>query len=222
MKTSQKLQSVRKTLALTLIDLLVVIALIAILVSVLGLPHGGAKEKAKRVVCSSNLRQIGSGLQLWSGDHRDEWPWQISTNNNGTLESIETGGASQHFQVLSNYLPTLRTFLCMSDPVKTSATNYSTFTDANVSYFISLTSVTNTSSQALILSGDRHLQFNGHPAKPGLFIIPSAGEIEWTHELHSKLANSPGGSLLFLDGHAGWKSKNFSLTNFGTGRLIIP
>lgn len=48
-----------KTKGFTLIELLVVIAIIAMLLAILMPSLSAVKERAKRVVCASNQRQIG-------------------------------------------------------------------------------------------------------------------------------------------------------------------
>lgn len=67
--------------AFTLIELLVVIAIIAILAAILFPVFAQAKEAAKQSACLSNLKQIGLGMMMYSGDTDGRYPcWVPQTN----------------------------------------------------------------------------------------------------------------------------------------------
>ena len=64
----------RKRTGFTLVELLVVLAIIAMLAALLLAAIGSANGKARRMVCLNNLRQINLGVRLYSDDAHDKTP----------------------------------------------------------------------------------------------------------------------------------------------------
>jgi len=58
----------------TLVELLVVIGIIAVLISILLPALGRARESARAVACSSNMRQIGLAVMLYAGNNKNQLP----------------------------------------------------------------------------------------------------------------------------------------------------
>jgi len=102
----------------TLIELLVVIAIIGILAALLLPALAGAKDKARRVTCAQNLRQINQAMALYLADNRD------------VLPPPEQPGGHWPTVLLPNY-SNLRLLLCPLDQVTLAmvATNSSAVPD---------------------------------------------------------------------------------------------
>ena len=60
--------------AFTLIELLVVVAIIAILAAMLLPALMAAREKARRSACSTNLKQIGTAIEMYVSDYGQYYP----------------------------------------------------------------------------------------------------------------------------------------------------
>ena len=59
----------------TLIELLVVIAIIAILAAILFPVFAQARDKARQASCLSNLKQLGTAIQLYTDDYDETYPY---------------------------------------------------------------------------------------------------------------------------------------------------
>ncbi len=66
-------------------EIAVVILCVAFLLSVLEAAGGRGRERAKGLVCQTNLRALGAALTLFLGDHDDcypsPWLWLVKTEN---------------------------------------------------------------------------------------------------------------------------------------------
>jgi len=72
-----------KLSAFTLIELLIVIAIIGILVSLLVPAISRTKEAGRSTVCLNNLHQIGIGLELYVQDNENHLPVMYDHGTNG-------------------------------------------------------------------------------------------------------------------------------------------
>ena len=207
------------THALTRIEAVVVIAML----SVAGFVFWPAFQPAKTRsgwYCSTQLRNVGTGFQMWSEDHFGRLPMHVSTNDGGTMELVEWAGVAPHLSVLSNLVNGPNWLLCPQDSKRSRATNFEgDFTSDKISYFVGVDALLTNSS--MLLSGDRNLKTRGNPNNH-LLSLTTNDLPAWTREMHSDKGN-----ILFADGHVEGMNTvtlrgRVATTGFATNRLAMP
>lgn len=67
----------RGAVGFTLVEVLVVVAVIALLAAILFPVLASARERARGATCTAHLRQIGQALSLYASDYDERFPWGI-------------------------------------------------------------------------------------------------------------------------------------------------
>ena len=126
-------------MAFTLIELAVVLAMIAVIASLLLPALAATQSKAQKVGCLNNLKQVGLAFHLWETDNGGRYPMTISTTQGGVYEylSHSSGGSTptapwssrlapgMAFMVMSNELSTAKILFCPADNIHSRpATNF--------------------------------------------------------------------------------------------------
>ncbi len=83
--------------AFTLMELLIVIAIISLLAAMLLPALGNARERARQANCTGNLRQFSQAIQMYMDDWDRQYPPWLST-------------------LYPSYLSSEKTYICLSDP----------------------------------------------------------------------------------------------------------
>lgn len=202
-----KISPLHRNRALTLIELVIVLALIWILAALL-LPLLIPRPSGPRFRsnCMGNLKQVGLAWLVWAHDHETgDFPFRTAVTNGGTMGSTDPlrNNAWWQYAFLSNELGSPRTLLCPADRnvglPRRIATNWSA-TDTNggfmatgfrsraTSYTIELDATwppghpAATEAGGCVLGTDRNILFDGRSD-------PCSSGINGTHMVRVKGKN---------------------------------
>ena len=186
----------RTNRAFTLVELVVGMAIVAILAA-LSLPAlARTRSSAQRMGCSNNLRQVGLSFRTWAAAHGGKTPMMESEYGGGTFGSVgyrvlsgnqnSSRGVCKMFLCLSNELTTPKLLFCPAEyesslrqaattfagtvPPGANAVPYTN--DLNVSYFIGVDA--QEACPRMLLTGDHSLGSGNPPTVPYLS-APSVG-----------------------------------------------
>lgn len=168
----------------SLVELIIVLVVIALLLSLLLPALARSKIRTKRIGCTANIKQIGVAFRIWAQDHDEQFP-QVSTNACGSRAWANSPEVFRHFLVMSNELVTPRVLACNSDAARSKTTDFATFSNSNLSYFVALDAE---SKPQQLLTGDRNIT-GGTLSNGFRRVLTSTGEAGWTPEIHVGVGN---------------------------------
>lgn len=117
---------VRRHGAFTLIELLCVICIIAVLAALLLPEIVTVQQRADSIKCSQNLRNIGQAVQLYLGDHSQNFP-MINPAVGTPIYPPGTQGVTDMLTAFGPYGVTTSTLQCPTDMKRGAASSYAQY-----------------------------------------------------------------------------------------------
>ncbi len=115
----------------TLVEMLVVIAILGLLMSILIPSLGRAKEAVRQTKCRSQLRGFGNSLHSYAAEMSDKWPCVLRPNIAGQ-QKVDTSASLWLLVVHGNAM--IGDFVCPTDEVANRATAYRGIVDPAIPF----------------------------------------------------------------------------------------
>ncbi|MGA2749919.1 MAG: hypothetical protein ABSG59_14180 [Verrucomicrobiota bacterium] len=236
-------KTIPTTAAFTRRELVVVVAVCAVLAVLLIPALQRAGDKSRRITCVCNLKGIGTAYRIWANDNGDRFPASAPVTNGGWNSLLSrTNGAAYcwtNYAIMANELGMSPTALVCPADERRPAASFSNLANSNISYFVGV-EANDTYPQSL-LGGDRNLG-PGTVPDPEYGYSPTNGQgndviingpVCWSLKMHSRGNLAGAGNILLGDGSAqqvtsqnltqNWLTNAFIRTSNSFGmRLIFP
>jgi type II secretory pathway pseudopilin PulG len=211
----------RNLSAFTIIEMLVIIAVLMVLASMY-LPYSTrrATAKAPRISCMNNLKEIGMAYRLWAGDNGDLVPPQQTVKEGGWADLLTnadqgaicwTNYAIMATDLVNDLGQSPKLVICPADE-RTAAISFTNgFDNTHLSYFVGVSA--NDIFPQSIQGGDRNLG-SGPDAFRGYGFSPDGGKgndvaiqtnsllkpVSWSARMHSGGYAGGYGNIVLADG----------------------
>jgi prepilin-type N-terminal cleavage/methylation domain-containing protein/prepilin-type processing-associated H-X9-DG protein len=228
----------------TLIELLVVIAIIAILAAILFPVFAQARDKARAASCLSNMKQIGTGLTMYTQDYDETLPgndpaasyagghtipdgfmtpWAAGTNTTWRNWARDTQPYIKNTNVLKCPSSTPRSSKGASQPFEecrgpsnTGVTQACRDTSYAINGLVESRPLAVIPAPAdIIFLREFDIYSRTAQARPRRTGATSTLFVEFNHDRYDYI-HSEGANFIYCDGHAKWKKKvAVKFTDFG-------
>lgn len=180
----------------TLVELLVVTAIIAILAALLSPALRTARDKARQAACANNLKQLGLALTMYADDYGELYPFNYQAGVGTWADALAAKGYLKTSHYLSNAI-----LNCPADPNHSRGGVFYVTGDYGINAFITSRS----------WWGGADAKYPRELSRPSGTILLCDADWYFVPESPTKLPHylhSGGANVLYCDGHLEWAAEN--------------